>query len=110
MRPGLFLQLTALGGAAGTLVAVVSGTAGLGTGHEVLAALALPPLAAVVVLAWTSYRQLLAPSLAALVLFGLAVCWLRQAGRSMRGGLLFRRCLNQLTQSPRRGRGRLRFS
>ena len=72
MRPGLFLQLTALGGAAGTLVAVVSGTAGLGTGHQVLAALALPPLAAVVVMAWTSYRQLLVPSLAALVLFGLA--------------------------------------
>src|SRR5262245_42713066 len=72
MRPGPFLRLTAIGGAVGTLVAVVSGTAGLGTGHQVLAALALPPLAAVVVLAWTSYRQLLAPSLAALVLFGLA--------------------------------------
>jgi protoheme IX farnesyltransferase len=66
------LRLTALGGAAGTLVAVVSGTAGLGAGHQVLAALALPPLAAVVVMAWTSYRNLLAPSVTALVLFGLA--------------------------------------
>src|SRR5262249_40810081 len=72
MRPGPFLRLTAIGGAVGTLVAVVSGTAGLGAGPQVLAALALPPLAAVVVVAWTSYRQLLAPSLTALVLFGLA--------------------------------------
>ena len=72
MRPGPWLRLTAIGGAAGTLVAVVSGTASLGTGHQVLAALALPPLAAVVVLAWTSYRRLLVPSLTALVLFGLA--------------------------------------
>jgi heme o synthase len=72
MRPSPWLRLTAIGGAAGTLVAVVSGTAGLGTGHQVLAALALPPLAAVVVMAWTSYRNLLAPSVAALVLFGLA--------------------------------------
>jgi len=72
MRPGPFLRLTAIGGALGTLVAVVSGTAGLGTGHQVLAALALPPLAAVVVMAWTSYRNLLAPSLTALILFGLA--------------------------------------
>jgi protoheme IX farnesyltransferase len=54
------------------LVAVVSGTAGLGAGHQVLAALALPPLAAVVVAAWTSYRSMLAPSLTALVVFGLA--------------------------------------
>jgi protoheme IX farnesyltransferase len=72
MRPGPWLRLTALGGAAGTLVAVISGTAGLGAGHQVLAALALPPLAAVVVMAWTSYRNLLAPSVTALVLFGLA--------------------------------------
>ena len=72
MRPSPWLRLTAIGGAAGTLVAVVSGTAGLGTGHQVLAALALPPLAAVVVMAWTSYRRLLAPSVTALVLFGLA--------------------------------------
>jgi protoheme IX farnesyltransferase len=72
MRPGPWLRITALGGAAGTLVAVVSGTAGLATGHQVLAALALPPLAAVVVMAWTSYRNLLAPSVTALVLFGLA--------------------------------------
>jgi protoheme IX farnesyltransferase len=64
--------LTALLGAAGTLLAVVSGSAGLGTEHRVLAALALPPLAAVAAAAWVSYRRLLYPSVAALILFGLA--------------------------------------
>ncbi len=72
MRPSIWFRLTALLGAAGTLVAVVSGSAGLGTAHRVLAALALPPLAAVVAASWVSYRRLLYPSLAALVLFGLA--------------------------------------
>ncbi len=54
MRPGPWLRLTALAGAAGTFVAVVSGSAGLGTGHRVLAALALPPLAAVTAAAWVN--------------------------------------------------------
>src|SRR6476661_2853902 len=72
MRPSPWLRLTALMGAAGTLLAVVSGSAGLGTAHRVLAALALPPLAAVVASAWISYRRLLYPSVAALALFGLA--------------------------------------
>jgi protoheme IX farnesyltransferase len=69
-RPGFWLQLAALGGVAGTVVAVVSGTVGLG--HDVAAALAVPPLAAVVVAAWWTHRRLLAPSLLALVLFGAA--------------------------------------
>jgi heme o synthase len=72
MRPSFWLRLTALLGAGGTLLAVVSGSAGLGTAHRVLAALALPPLAAVVAAAWVSHRRLLYPSVAALVLFGLA--------------------------------------
>jgi protoheme IX farnesyltransferase len=72
MRPSPWLRLTALGGAAATLLAVVSGSAELGAGHRVLAALALPPLAAVAAAAWISYRRLLAPAVAALVLFGLA--------------------------------------
>ena len=42
------------------LLAVVSGTAGWDTAHRVLAALALPPLIAVVVAAWTTHRRLLA--------------------------------------------------
>ena len=72
MRPSPWLRLTALAGAAGTFAAVVSGSAGLGTGHQVLAALALPPLAAVAAAAWVGHRELLPSALAALMLFGLA--------------------------------------
>jgi protoheme IX farnesyltransferase len=69
-RPGFWLQLTALAGVAGTLVAVVSGT--LGVGHDIASALAVPPLAAVVVAAWWTHRRLLVPSLVALAFFGAA--------------------------------------
>jgi protoheme IX farnesyltransferase len=70
--PGPWLRLTALAGAAATLLAVVSGAAGLGAAHRVLAALAVPPLAAVVVAAWLAHRRLLPAATAALVLFGVA--------------------------------------
>src|SRR4029077_18994288 len=69
---GTWARLTALAAVAGTGLAVVSGAAGWGTAHRVLAAVALPPLAGLAALAWVSARQLLAPALAALVLFGLA--------------------------------------
>ena len=69
-RPGFWLQLAALGGVAGTVLAVVSGAAGVG--HDVVSALAVPPLAAVVVAAWWAHRRLLAPSVLALGLFGAA--------------------------------------
>ena len=42
--------------AAGTLVAVVSGAAHLGTTHRLLAALVAPPLAALLVAAWLAHR------------------------------------------------------
>ena len=42
----------ALAAVAGPALAVVSGAAGWGTAHRLLAALALPPLAALVVTAW----------------------------------------------------------
>ena len=70
LRPGFWLQLAALGGVTGTLLAVISGT--LGVGHDVVSALAVPPLAAVAVAAWWTHRRLLAPSLLALGLFGAA--------------------------------------
>src|SRR5918992_238188 len=70
MSAGYWLRLCAVGGAVGTLLAVVSGAGGLG--HRVLAALALPPLAAVAAAAWAQYRQLRVPAFSALVLFGLA--------------------------------------
>jgi protoheme IX farnesyltransferase len=56
----------------GTGLAVVSGAAGWDTAHRVLAAVALPPLAALVATAWVSARRLLPLAVTALVLFGLA--------------------------------------
>jgi protoheme IX farnesyltransferase len=70
--PGPWLRLTALVAAGATLLTVVSGTVGLGTAHRLLAALALPPIAALVAAAWVAHRQLLAPALTALGLFGAA--------------------------------------
>ena len=72
LRPGPWLRLTALAAAAGCVVAVVSGALELGTAHRLLAALALPPLVALVVAAWLAYRRLLAAAGVALLLFGLA--------------------------------------
>jgi protoheme IX farnesyltransferase len=56
----------------GTGLAVVSGAAGWGTAHRLLAALALPWLVGLLVVAWVSARRLLAPAVAAVVAFGLA--------------------------------------
>ncbi len=69
---GLWLRLTALGAAAATLAAVVSGAAGVEIVHRLLAGLAIPPLAAVVASAWVTHRRLLPSSVAALALFGAA--------------------------------------
>jgi protoheme IX farnesyltransferase len=48
---------------------VVSGALELGAAHRGLAALALPPLVALVAAAWVAHRRLLVPALAALVSF-----------------------------------------
>jgi heme o synthase len=72
LRPGPWLRLTALFAALATLLAVISGAASLGAAHRVLAALALPPLLALVAAALLAHRRLLLPALAALVLFGIA--------------------------------------
>ena len=64
---GSWGRLTALAAVAGTGLAVVSGASGWGAAHRVLAAVALPPLAALVAM---SARRAL--PLAALALFGLA--------------------------------------
>ena len=69
---GPWARLLAVGALAGTALAVVSGAAGWDTAHRLLAALALPPLVGLVVLAWLSARRLLPASVASLVLFGLA--------------------------------------
>jgi protoheme IX farnesyltransferase len=70
--PGPWFRLTALAAAAATLLAVVSGAAALGTAHRLLAALAVPPLAALVAASWAAHRRLLIPWVSALVLFGVA--------------------------------------
>jgi protoheme IX farnesyltransferase len=72
VRPGPWLRLTALFAALATLLAVISGAATLGAAHRVLAALALPPLLALVVAALLAHRRVLLPALAALALFGIA--------------------------------------
>jgi heme o synthase len=70
--PSPWLRLTSLAATAATLLAVISGAASLGTAHELLSALALPPLTAIAVAAWFGHRRLFAPTLAAIVLFGIA--------------------------------------
>ena len=72
MKTGPWYRLTALAGVAGCALAVVSGAASLGTAHRVLAALALPPLVALLVGAQLEHRRLLTPSLAAVAAFGAA--------------------------------------
>jgi len=71
-RPGPWLRLTAVFAGLSTLLAVVSGAASLGAAHRVLAALALPPLLALVLASVLAHRRLLVPSVSALVLFGIA--------------------------------------
>ncbi len=70
--PGAALRATALAGTAACGLAVISGTTASETAHDLLAALALPPLAAVAVAAWAAQRRLLVPALWAVALFGLA--------------------------------------
>jgi heme o synthase len=71
-RPGPWLRLTAMFASGAVLLAVVSGAASLGAAHRVLAALALPPLVALVVAARLAHPRLLVPAVSALVLFGIA--------------------------------------
>jgi heme o synthase len=70
--PGAWLRLTALAASTALLLAVVAGASGLGTAHRLLAALALPPLVAIVAAAWFAHRRLLAPALVSLGLFAAA--------------------------------------
>jgi protoheme IX farnesyltransferase len=71
-RPGPWLRLTALLALAGTVLAVVSGAAHLGTTHELFAALVAPPLAALVVCAWLAHRALAPAVRGAAALFAMA--------------------------------------
>ncbi|HYA08057.1 MAG TPA: heme o synthase [Gaiellaceae bacterium] len=84
VAPGPWLRLTAVAAAAGTLLAVVSGASGLGTAHRLLAALVAPPLAALVVSAWTAHRPLVPAALAACALFAAAAA---VSGNGLHAGL-----------------------
>jgi UbiA prenyltransferase family len=72
VAPGPWLRLCALLASGGTLVAVISGSAQLGTTHRVLAALVAPPLCALVVAAWIAHRELVPSVLASAALFTIA--------------------------------------
>ena len=67
--PGPWLRAIAVAAAAGCALAVVSGALGLDAAHRILAAVALPPLAAAAVTAWVAYRSLLPFALLAFVGF-----------------------------------------
>src|SRR5438309_2889390 len=69
VRPGPWLKLISILATAGAALAVVSGALSLHTAHRALAALAVPPLAALVAAAWVAHRRLLRPATAALGLF-----------------------------------------
>jgi heme o synthase len=68
VRPGPWLRLIAVGAAAAAALAVASGALSLHTAHRALAALAVPPLAALAAAAWVAHRRLLVPAGAALAL------------------------------------------
>jgi protoheme IX farnesyltransferase len=70
--PSPWLRLAALGASAATLVAVISGAASLGAAHQLLSALALPPLVAVLIAAWLGHRRLVVPAIVSILLFGVA--------------------------------------
>jgi protoheme IX farnesyltransferase len=70
--PSIWACAIAAGAVGGTALAVISGAAGWDTAHRLLAGLTLPPLVALVVVAWLSSRRLLVSATSALVLFGLA--------------------------------------
>jgi protoheme IX farnesyltransferase len=69
---GFWARVMGVAAVAGTGLAVISGAAGWDTAHRVLAGVALPPLAALVAIAWVSARRELPVALTALVFFGLA--------------------------------------
>ena len=103
---GPWLRLTALLAAAGTLLAVVSGAAQLGTTHRLLAALVAPPLAALLVAAWLAHRELVPAvlgSVGALRRGGRAAV-ARRARRARRAALSRRSSLVSVQLVPRRAR------
>ena len=71
MTPGPWLRLCGVGATAAAAATVASGS--LGIAHRALAAIALPPLVAIVIAAWRAYPRLLPWALASLVSFLVAI-------------------------------------
>ena len=84
VTPGPWLRLTAIVAAAGCGAAVVSGALELGAAHRGLAAVALPPLAALVAAAWVAHLHyvLFGGSLFG-IFAGLAYWWPKMFGRML---------------------------
>ena len=101
--PGPWLRLTALGAAAATLVAVVSGTVGPATAHSLLSALALPPLVALAVAAWVAHRRLVPAAALALLLFGAAAAVTVPGVHAALAAAAFTSCLVLVAQVFRSG-------
>ena len=101
ISPGPWLRLTAFAGAGATLLAVISGAAGLGAAHRVLAALALPPLVAVGVAAWIAHRRLVPASVTALTLFGVATVLTMHAAHVASAALAFAAALVSAAETCR---------
>jgi protoheme IX farnesyltransferase len=112
LAPGPWLRLIALGAAAATLLAVVSGAMALGTAHRVLAALAVPPLAALVVAARIAHPRLLPAAGAAFVLFGVAAVVTGESAHLALAALAFAAtavaCAQSFRGEPAPHRGSLR--
>ena len=89
LRPGPWLRLTALAAAGACLAAVVSGALQLGAAHRVLAAVALPPLCALVAAAWVAHRRLLVPASSALLAFLAAALVISRPAHLTLAGIAF---------------------
>ena len=107
--PSPWLRLIALFASGAVLLAVISGAASLGAAHRVLAALAMPPLVAIVIAAWLGHRRLLAPALGALAAFGVAALVTARGLHLTFSALAFGATL-VLTAATYRGRSGVRSS
>jgi len=88
-RPGVGLRLAALAVVASCLLAVITGAGSAGGLHRLLAALALPPLVALVVAAVASQRRLLFRTCATLALLGAAAALTSPVAHLVLGALAF---------------------
>jgi protoheme IX farnesyltransferase len=99
VSPGPWLRACALLAAAAAVLAVVSGEAHLGGTHRVIAALAAPPLAALLVSVWLSHRRLAPAVLGASALFAAAAALPGRAVHSVFAALALAALLVVVAQS-----------